>query len=93
MAVAQNTYSRGDLIDDVAAQNPGVSKKQIDAILRSAMDQIATVTASGRRVELRGFAVFEVKDSPERQGRNPATGETITIAAHRRAVCKIKFKV
>jgi nucleoid DNA-binding protein len=36
-------------------------------------------------VDLRGFGSFAVKDRKERQGRNPRTGETITIAAKRDA--------
>jgi nucleoid DNA-binding protein len=40
---------------------------------------------ANERVDLRGFGSFVVKDRKERQGRNPRTGETITIAAKRDA--------
>jgi nucleoid DNA-binding protein len=43
---------------------------------------------SSERVDLRGFGSFVVKDRKERQGRNPRTGETITIAAKRDASFK-----
>ena len=38
----------------------------------------------GEKVNLPGFGRFKVKDSPARQGRNPATGETIEIAASKK---------
>lgn len=40
--------------------------------------------AKGEDVSVPGFGKFAVKDRPERQGRNPATGETMTIAASRK---------
>lgn len=41
--------------------------------------------AGGDRVELRGFGILEVKETKARTGRNPGTGDTIPIAASRRA--------
>ena len=42
----------------------------------------------GEKVELHGFASFQVSGKKERQGRNPRTGETMTIAARNVAVFK-----
>jgi DNA-binding protein HU-beta len=42
---------------------------------------IAVELDAGRKVNVSGFGNFTVKHRSERQGRNPATGETITIAA------------
>lgn len=42
---------------------------------------IATELDAGRKVQIAGFGNFGTKDRAARQGRNPATGETITIAA------------
>jgi hypothetical protein len=44
------------------------------------LDLIADALQSNERVDLRGFGSFVVKERKERQGRNPRTGETITIA-------------
>ena len=46
---------------------------------------ITTTAASGEEIALAGFGRFKVTDLPERQGRNPATGEPITIAASKEA--------
>ena len=45
---------------------------------------IVEAAKQGDEVNLAGFGKFKVKDSPARQGRNPATGETIEIAASRK---------
>ncbi len=42
---------------------------------------IAIELDAGRKVQIPGFGTFGTKDRAARQGRNPATGETITIAA------------
>ena len=52
------------------------------------MELIAEALRSNERVDLRGFGSFAVKDKKERQGRNPRTGEMITIAAKRNASFK-----
>jgi len=74
-----------ELIEKVAAE-AGLEKVQA----RKAVDAlVAAVTAAakgGDSVAMAGFGQFKVKDSPERQGRNPATGETIEIAAARKLV-------
>ena len=45
---------------------------------------IVAAAAKGEEVSLAGFGKFKVKDSPAREGRNPATGEAMQIAASRK---------
>lgn len=49
----------------------------------SILGAITEALSSNERVDVRGFGSFVVKDKKERQGRNPRTGETITIPAKR----------
>ena len=72
-----------DLIDHVASQagmEKSVAKKAIEAVFAGIVD----AAKKGDEVNLPGFGRFKVKDSPARQGRNPATGETIEIAASKK---------
>jgi DNA-binding protein HU-beta len=72
-----------DLIDHVASQagmEKSVAKKAVDAVFAGIVD----AAKKGDEVNLSGFGRFKVKDSPARQGRNPATGETIEIAASKK---------
>jgi DNA-binding protein HU-beta len=72
-----------DLIDHVASQagmEKSVAKKAIEAVFAGIVD----AAKKGDEVNLPGFGRFKVKDSPARQRRNPATGETIEIAASKK---------
>lgn len=72
--------NNSDLIDSVAGitgSTKADAKKHIDAVVSA----ISTSLAAGNEVALNGFGKFKIKDSPAREGRNPATGESIQIAA------------
>ena len=72
-----------DLIERVAAEHD-VAKDHARKIIDSALAAITTAAASNEEVALAGFGRFKVADRPERQGRNPATGEPITIAVSKK---------
>ena len=59
------------------------SRAAVDAIFSTAPKEgiIATEIAAGRRVQITGFGTFLQRKRKKRKGRNPQTGETITIAA------------
>jgi DNA-binding protein HU-beta len=73
----------GDLIDYVARE-AGVEKSAAKKAVEAVFAGIVDAAKKGEEVNLPGFGKFKVKDSPARQGRNPATGETIEIAASRK---------
>ena len=56
------------------------AKKAVEAVFAGIVDAAKT----GEEINLPGFGRFKVKDSPARQGRNPATGATIEIAASKK---------
>lgn len=58
-----------------------ISKKDAEKALTAFTNVVADVLVDGDKVAITGFGTFEVVERAERQGRNPATGETITIAA------------
>ncbi|WP_258580820.1 HU family DNA-binding protein [Mesorhizobium sp. AR02] len=57
---------------------------QARSIVDSVFKAIADVAASGAETSLPGFGKFKVKDTPEREGRNPSTGATIKISASKK---------
>jgi DNA-binding protein HU-beta len=65
----------------VPAEAQDITKAQAQAILDSVLKSIVSGAASDGEVSLPGFGKFKVKASPEREGRNPANGEKIKIAA------------
>ena len=60
-----------------------VSRGQAQRMVEGFLDAIAEALAGGDHVTLTGFGRFAVASRAERQGRNPRTGETITIPAHK----------
>ena len=72
--------NKTELIDSIA-KNAGLSKKDAEAALQATIESIETALTKGDKVSLVGFGTFEVKKRAAREGRNPATGETIKIKA------------
>ncbi len=54
---------------------------QTEDILETIMDTIKSTLESGDKVSLNGFGTFQTKERPAHEGRNPATGATINVAA------------
>ena len=69
-----------ELIASVAAE-AGMSKKDAEKAVNAALAAITEELKNGGKVSLFGFGTFEVRERPERQGRNPQTKEPMTIAA------------
>jgi DNA-binding protein HU-beta len=72
-----------ELVTKIAEAN-GVIKTQAQAIVDSMLKTIMSAAAKGEEVSLPGFGKFKVKGTPEHEGRNPASGEKIKIAASRK---------
>ena len=66
---------------EAVAQKSGLNKKEAEAAVNAMTAAIAEELKAGNKVQLIGFGTFEVKTRAARTGRNPATGETIAIAA------------
>ncbi len=63
------------------AEKAELSKKDAEKALTTFTNIVADTLVDGDKVSITGFGTFEVTERAERQGRNPATGEAITIAA------------
>jgi nucleoid DNA-binding protein len=67
--------NRTELAEALAAEST-LSKKDAEATLVSAFKLIGAAMARGEDVNIAGFGIFTVVDTPERDGRNPQTGAT-----------------
>ena len=74
--------NKADLIDKIAA-DASITKTAAGAALDSLIDNITSALKKGQKVTLVGFGTFDVSERKARVGRNPRTGEAITIAARR----------
>ena len=75
--------NKTDLVNVVAAETK-VAKKDVDAVIAATLKAITDALKDGDKVALIGFGTFEVKATAAREGRNPKTGETITIPASKK---------
>jgi DNA-binding protein HU-beta len=66
------------------AEVHSVSKAQAKSIVEDIFKDIVDAAASGAEVSLPGFGKFKVKETAEREGRNPASGEKIKIASSKK---------
>ncbi|MGO9420192.1 HU family DNA-binding protein [Roseiarcus sp.] len=66
------------------AEAHSVSKAQAKSIVDDILKDIVDAAASGAEVSLPGFGKFKVKETLEREGRNPSSGEKIKIAASKK---------
>ena len=74
------TLIKSELIERIAEQNPHLFQRDVEHIVNAILEEIVTALAKGDRVELRGFGAFSVKNRPARTGRNPRTGEQVSVA-------------
>ena len=63
------------------AEKAELSKKDAEKALKAFTETVAEQLKNGDKIQLVGFGTFEVSERPEREGRNPQTGETMKIAA------------
>jgi integration host factor subunit beta len=70
---------KSELIQKIAEENPHLYQRDVERIVGTIFDEIIDAMADGHRVELRGFGAFSVKQRDARQGRNPRTGDTVTV--------------
>ena len=64
------------------SEEAGLSQRQANECLASFVEQITNALARGEKVRLLDFGTFSIKHKAQRQGRNPSTGEQITVRAH-----------
>ena len=72
---------KSELIEQLAAENPHLTHKDVEKIVGVIFNCMTKALTEGGRVELRGFGAFSVRSRPERQGRNPRTGEAVHVPA------------
>ena len=79
--------NKAELIEAIATET-GVSKKDVDAVLKSFVTVVSDTLQKKDKVQLIGFGTFETSERAARTGRNPSSGEAIKIAAS----TLVKFK-
>lgn len=79
--------NKKELTEAAASQNR-ITRAEAEKVLKSLTEIVTKALANGEKVVLPGLGTFEISERPERDGRNPRTGEMIKIAAAK----TVKFK-
>ena len=78
---------RKDLIEEVSYQT-GLNKTIVKVVADTFLEILAASISEGKRVELRGFGVFETKRMKPKKARNPRTGEEVIIPERNKVIFK-----
>ena len=70
---------RSELVEKIAEGNPHLYHRDVERIVSTVFNEIIEAMANGNRVELRGFGAFSVKKRDARVGRNPRTGDSVSV--------------
>ena len=75
-----NKITKPELIEIIADRQGHLPFKDVEDSVNSILNQIAESLETGDRVEIRGFGAFTLHHRPARMGRNPKTGESVTVS-------------
>lgn len=71
--------TKSELIELIAANNPELTKKQIEFIVNGVFSSIKDALKTGDKVEIRGFGSFKIREKNSKLGRNPKTGDKVEV--------------
>ena len=86
MEEKRKSITKSDLIEKILTKIPQLSSKDVELSVKTLIDKVIDSLAKGDRTEVRGFGSFSVHYRKPRIGRNPKTGESVSLpgknAAH-----------
>ncbi len=71
--------TKSELILKLSAANPHLYQRDIETLVATIFEEISYSLERGNRVELRGFGAFATKKRGARTGRNPRTGDSVSV--------------
>ena len=81
--IQERAMTKADIVENVYEKVGGFSKKEAAEIVETVFDTIKETLERGEKIKISGFGNFVVRDKNARAGRNPQTGQEITISARR----------
>lgn len=73
--------TKSELVEIIASKQSQLSIKDVELAVKTILDLMSNTLASGQRIEIRGFGSFSLHYRSPRVGRNPKTGESVTLDA------------
>jgi integration host factor subunit beta len=74
-----NDITKSELIEKISQKQKHLQQKDIELAVKSVIEQMSDALSTGERIEIRGFGSFSLHFRPPRIGRNPKTGESVSL--------------
>ena len=74
-----NDITKSELIEQISQKQKHLQQKDIELAVKSVIEQMSDALSTGKRIEIRGFGSFSLHFRPPRIGRNPKTGESVSL--------------
>lgn len=71
--------TKSELIETLAKQQPQLALRDVELAVKCIIEQMNNALATGERIEIRGFGSFSLHHREPRIGRNPKTGESVSL--------------
>ncbi len=71
--------TKSELIEIIARKQTQLAYKDVELSVKTLIEQMAQALATGERIEIRGFGSFSLHFRPPRIGRNPKTGDAVSL--------------
>ena len=86
--MSKKTYVKSDIVKTLQGYYQKIPNTDVERIVESVFKYLGNALSDGKNIEIRGLGTFKIKNMPERNDRNPKTGEAIIIERKN----KIKWK-
>ena len=73
--------TKSELIEFLARRQAQLAYKDVELAVKTVLEYMAQTLSTGERIEIRGFGSFSLHFRPPRQGRNPKSGEPVSLPA------------
>lgn len=77
--IKKTTLTRSELIDVLVARQPHLAHRDVELAVKAVLEKMRRSFIQGERIEIRGFGSFSLHHRPARVGRNPKTGESVSV--------------
>jgi integration host factor subunit beta len=75
----ENSMTKSELIERIVSEQGQLSSRDVELAIKTMLEQMAQALSTGDRIEIRGFGSFSLHYRSPRTGRNPKTGESVTL--------------
>jgi integration host factor subunit beta len=71
--------TKSELIESIARKQSHLAYRDVELAVKGMLEQMSRSLSGGERIEIRGFGSFSLHFRPPRVGRNPKTGESVSL--------------